>query len=114
MESDCRVTRREQVRPHGVLLLHRLVAVIADLAGLRGFDAARVVAFFAPLRRLVAAATILIFRGDFRWGGRRSVGGEKKDGRSKQESKVSHAYSSCGSAAADKRKQKGPDKCPAL
>jgi hypothetical protein len=40
--------------------------MIADLADLGRLDAARVVALIAPLRRLVATATFLIFRGDLR------------------------------------------------
>ena len=53
--------------------------MIADLADLGGLDAARVVSFVAPLRRLVAAATFLIFRGGRRGSRGRFVGGEEAD-----------------------------------
>ena len=72
--------RGAQVRPRGASLLHRLVAMIADLTDLGGLDAARVVAFFAPLRRLVAAATFLVFRCDLRGRRGRFVGGEEYAG----------------------------------
>jgi len=88
--------------------------MIADLADLGGLDAARVVAFVAPLRRLIAATTFLIFRGYLRWGDRRSVGGEEADRGEQEERKVSHAFASYEAADDDKRKQKGPDECPAL
>jgi hypothetical protein len=80
--------------------------MIADLADLGGLDAARVVAFVTPLRRLVAAATFLIFRGGWRGSRGRFVGGEKEDGRSKQESQMSHTIHSCKTTGDDKRKQK--------
>jgi hypothetical protein len=59
--------------------------MIADLGGLGGLDAARVVAFVAPLRRLVATATFLVFRCDLR--GRRGwfVGGEEYAGGKEKE-----------------------------
>ena len=71
------MTRRSQARPRAASLLHRLVAMIADLGGLGGLDAARVVAFVAPLRRLVAAATFLVFRCYLRGRRGRFVGGEE-------------------------------------
>jgi hypothetical protein len=52
--------------------------MIADLVDLGGLDTARVIAFVAPLRRLIAATTFLIFRGDFRGGGGWFVGGEEQ------------------------------------
>jgi len=79
------MTRRSQVRPRGASLLHRLVAMIADLTGLGDLDAARVVALVTLLRRLVAAATFLVFRCDLR--GRRDwfVGGEEYAGGKEEE-----------------------------
>lgn len=88
--------------------------MIADLGDLGGLDAARVVAFVTPLRRLVAAATFLIFRGGWRGSRGRFIGGEKADRGEQEDRKVSHAHASYEAAAADKRKQKGPDECPAL
>ena len=52
--------------------------MIADLGGLGGLDAARVVAFVAPLRRLVAAATFLVFRRGLRGNRGRLVSGEEQ------------------------------------
>ena len=74
---------RSQARPRS--LLYRLVTMIADLTDLSGLDAARVVAFVAPLRRLVATATFLVFRCDLR--GRRGwfVGGEEYAGGKEKE-----------------------------
>ena len=114
MEADCDGSRGAQARPRGALLLYRLVAMIADLGDLGGLDAARVVAFVTPLRRLVAAATFLIFRGGWRGSRGRFIGGEKADRGEQEDRKVSHALASYEAAAADKRKQKGPDECPAL
>ena len=54
--------------------------MIADLVDLGGLDTARVIAFVAPLRRLIAATTFLIFRGYLRGGGGRFVGGEEYAG----------------------------------
>ena len=68
------------MRPRGASLLNRLVAMIADLTGLGGLDAARVVAFVAPLRRLVTAAAFLIFRSGRRGSRGRFVGGEEYAG----------------------------------
>lgn len=79
------MTERSQARPRSASLLHRLVAMIADLAGLGGLDAARVVAFVAPLRRLVAAATFLVFRCDLRGRRGRFVGGEEYAGGKEKE-----------------------------
>jgi len=77
------VPGRSQARPRS--LLYRLVTMIADLTDLSGLDAARVVAFVAPLRRLVATATFLVFRCDLR--GRRGwfVGGEEYAGGKEKE-----------------------------
>ena len=88
------MTERSQARLRSGSLLHRLVAMIADLVDLGGLDAARVVAFVAPLRRLVAAATFLVFRCGLR--GRRGwfVGGEEADRGEQEEQKVSHAFAS--------------------
>ncbi len=79
------MTERSQARPRGALLLYRLVAMIADLADLGRLDAARVVALIAPLRRLVATATFLVFRCNLR--GRRGwfVGGEEYAGGKEKE-----------------------------
>ena len=52
--------------------------MIADLGGLGGLDAARVVAFVAPLSRLVAAATFLVFRCGLRGNRGWFVGGEEQ------------------------------------
>jgi len=54
--------------------------MIADLTDLSGLDAARVIAFVTPLRRLVAAATFLVFRCDLRGCRGRFVGGEEYAG----------------------------------
>lgn len=88
--------------------------MIADLVDLGGLNTARVIAFVAPLRRLIAAATFLVFRCGLR--GRRGwfVGGEEADRGEQEERKVSHAFASYEAADDDKRKQKGPDECPAL
>jgi hypothetical protein len=59
--------------------------MIADLTDLGGLDAARVVTFFAPLRRLVATATILVFRGDLRGRRGRFVGGKEYAGGKEKE-----------------------------
>ena len=79
------MTRRSQARPRAASLLHRLVAMIADLGDLGGLDAARVVAFVTPLRRLVAAATFLVFRCDLRGRRGRFVGGEEYAGGKEEE-----------------------------
>jgi len=79
------MTERAQARPRGALLLYRLVAMVADLVDLGGLDAARVVAFVAPLRRLVAAATFLVFRCDFRGRRGRFVGSEEYAGGKEKE-----------------------------
>jgi len=59
--------------------------MIADLASLGGLDAARVVAFIAPLRRLVAATTFLVFRCDLRGRRGRFVGGKEYAGGKEKE-----------------------------
>jgi hypothetical protein len=59
--------------------------MITDLVDLGGLDAARVVAFVAPLRRLIATATILVFRGDLRGRRGRFVGVEEYAGGKEKE-----------------------------
>jgi hypothetical protein len=59
--------------------------MIADLAELSGLDAARVVAFIAPLRRLIATATFLVFRCDLRGRCGRFVSGEEYAGGKEKE-----------------------------